>query len=86
MHIANKKALQAITLEGLHPVFLTLFILCAFSVCRRALAIKQGRSSGFRILLLAAPSRLASTRQWHPAAFVPDYSGGTTPDFNGIPY
>jgi hypothetical protein len=26
IQIANKKALQAIMLEGLHPVFLTLFI------------------------------------------------------------
>ena len=25
-------------------------------------------------------------RQWQLAAFVPDYSDGLTPDFNGIPF
>jgi hypothetical protein len=27
-----------------------------------------------------------SAKQWHCAAFVPDYSGGPVPDFNGVPY
>ena len=32
----------------------------------------------------AFPSGL--TRQWHFAAFVPDYSDGLTPDSHGIPF
>jgi hypothetical protein len=35
IQFANKKALQAIMLEGLHPVFLTLFMCCRISVLRR---------------------------------------------------
>jgi hypothetical protein len=46
----------------------------------------MGRSSGFRIGLLAAPSRLALTRQWLLAAFVPGYSGGTATDLHRFPY
>src|SRR3990172_8147399 len=42
-----------------------------------------GRSSGFRIFLLAAPSRLY--RQWQIAAFVPGYSGGTSTDSHRLP-
>jgi hypothetical protein len=45
-----------------------------------------GRSSGFRINLLFAPSHLIKTKQWYPANFVPGYSGGTAPDLHGIPY
>jgi hypothetical protein len=41
------------------------------------------RSSGFRIMLLAAPSHLF--RQWHSAAFVPGYGGGSATDFNRLP-
>jgi len=44
---------------------------------------RSGRSSDFRIVLLAAPSRLKS--QWHCATFVPDYSDGLVPDFHGVP-
>jgi hypothetical protein len=42
------------------------------------------RSSGFRIDLLAAPSH--SYEQWHSAAFVPGYGGGSATDFNRLPY
>ncbi len=28
---------------------------------------------------------LPPNRQWHHAVFVPGYSGGSAPDFNGIP-
>jgi hypothetical protein len=45
----------------------------------------EGRSSGFRIILVFAPSHLINTKQWHPANFVPDYSGGTAPGLHGIP-
>jgi type III secretory pathway component EscS len=73
-------------LEGLHPVFLALFIMMRCLCLPQSTGNLQGRSSGFRIRLLTAPSHLALTRQWHGAAFVPDYSGGTTPEFNGIPF
>ena len=45
-----------------------------------------GRSSDSRITLLAAPSHSDLPEQWLPAAFVPDYSGGTAPDSHGIPF
>jgi len=41
------------------------------------------RSSGFRIVLLAAPSH--RFRQWHIAAFVPGYGGGSATEFNRLP-
>jgi hypothetical protein len=41
-----------------------------------------GRFSDFRIFLLLAPSRPStSSGQWLLASFVPDYSGGSVPDF-----
>jgi len=46
----------------------------------------KGRSSGFRISLLFAPSHLIKTKQWYLANFVPVYSGGTAPDLHGISY
>jgi len=51
---------------------------------------RLGRSSGFRIVLLAAPSR--ERRPDGPwlavvmAAFVPGYSGGTATDLHRFPY
>ena len=45
-----------------------------------------GRSSGLRIILLSAPSHFACSRKSGFADFVPDYSGGTAPEFNGIPF
>jgi len=36
--------------------------------------------------LLSAPSHLIQIKQWLPADFVTDYSGGTAPEFHGIPY
>ncbi|SPD71746.1 hypothetical protein PITCH_A1010016 [uncultured Desulfobacterium sp.] len=36
--------------------------------------------------LLAAPSHLLKNRQWHYAAFVPDYSGGPVPELHGVPF
>lgn len=44
-----------------------------------------GRSSGSRIGLLTAPSH-RSPRQWHVAAFVPGYSGGSATDSHRLPY
>jgi hypothetical protein len=45
----------------------------------------MGRSSGFRIALLARPSR-GNLPQWHFLAFVPGYSGGTATDLHRFPY
>lgn len=42
-----------------------------------------GRSSGFRIVLVAAPSR--SVEQWQNAAVVPGYSSATATDFHRLP-
>jgi hypothetical protein len=42
------------------------------------------RSSGFRIVLLAAPSHPSG--QWRVAVFVPGYGGGSATDFNRLPY
>jgi hypothetical protein len=53
-------------------------------LCVEAWLYLKGRSSDSRISLLSAPSRSASTKQWHFADFVPDYSGGTAPDSNRI--
>lgn len=44
-----------------------------------------GRSSGFRIILLATPSQGLYRPQWHSVVFVPGYSGGPTPDYDRIP-
>jgi hypothetical protein len=44
----------------------------------------RGRSSGFRIVLLAAPSRDSVAVAY--AAFVPGYSGGTATDLHRFPY
>ena len=53
----------------------------------------MGRSSGFRIKLPAAPSRIddagisdGTYMQWLIAAFVPGYSGGTATDSHRFPY
>jgi hypothetical protein len=42
------------------------------------------RSSGFRIVLLTAPSHPFG--QWQSAVFVPGYGGGSATDFNRLPY
>jgi hypothetical protein len=39
-----------------------------------------------RITLLTAPSHPLLMDSGVVAAFVPDHSGGSAPDFNGIPY
>ena len=52
---------------------------------RRGIDMVEGRFSGSRITLLFAPSHPVNTGQWQSANFVPDYSGGTAPEFNGIP-
>lgn len=36
--------------------------------------------------LLSVPSHPVKTGQWLNTDFVTDYSGGTAPDFHGIPY
>jgi hypothetical protein len=46
----------------------------------------KGRSSDFRIILLPAPSRLPSGRQWPIADFVPEHSGGTVTALNRLPF
>ncbi len=53
----------------------------------------SGRSSGSRIILPAAPSQPGesvhshqSPGQWHPAAIVPEYSGGSTVDSHHLPF
>ena len=48
--------------------------------------IHSGRSSDFRIILLAAPSHSTEDEQWLIAAFVPDYSGGPVPESHGVPF
>jgi hypothetical protein len=79
-------------LEGLHPVFLALFMkFRPLSFAKLSLICKAG--------LLASPpvqrpSHYVITKQWHtrpnefpfPAGKGRGYSGGTTPDFNGIPF
>jgi len=46
-----------------------------------------GRSSGSWIVLLTAPSPDSqSISKWLSAVFIPTYSGGPAPDFNGVPY
>ena len=42
------------------------------------------RSSGFRIILQAAPSHLY--KQWLAAAFVPGYGGGPATELHRLPY
>ena len=80
--------------EGLHPVFLALYPVTRILKARRTAAIPFGRSSGSPAFSAAFPIRLPSD-QWHTKAEkVPfpifrkkrDYSGGTAPDFNEIPY
>ena len=74
-------------LEGLHPVSFTLFyVLSPSPLPAGRQHLNQGRFSGSRICLLSAPSHLIFTRQWPVAEVVPGYSGGTAPEFNGIPY
>jgi hypothetical protein len=46
----------------------------------------MGRSSGFRITLLTAPSHPDLPEKWHHAVFVPDHSGGSTTDFHRFPF
>src|SRR2546423_1121430 len=53
----------------------------------RSLSIDfRGRSSGSRIVLLAAPSRLPFGPAVASAAFVPGYSGGSATDLHRFPY
>jgi hypothetical protein len=46
----------------------------------------SGRFSDSRIILLAVPSHPARNEKVAATVFVPDYSGGPVPDFNGVPY
>lgn len=47
----------------------------------------QARFSDFRIILLPAPSHPELVEgQWLFAGFVPEYSGGSVPDFDGVPF
>ena len=55
--------------------------------CPRAWVLDpSGRSSGFRFFLLPFCLPIPFTGQCLFQGFVPGYSGGTAPDFNGIPY
>jgi hypothetical protein len=84
---AKKKPFENDALEGLHPVYLALWqYFYADLFPRSGIDMAEGRSSGFRIKLLFAPSHLIKTKQWYLASFVPVYSGGTAPDSHGIPY
>ena len=47
--------------------------------------VAAGGFSDFRVILLTKPSHPVSREQWRSMAFVTGYSGGTVPDFNGIP-
>jgi hypothetical protein len=59
--------------------------LSAVSSQLKAKMLHPGRSSGFRFVLLTGlPVHLRRTVA--QSVFVPGYSGGTTPDFHGIPY
>ena len=60
--------------------------MCGVTPCHGGISISPGRSSDFQINLLAAPSHSVVAEQWLVAAFVPDYSGGPVPEFNGVPY
>jgi hypothetical protein len=92
IQLANKKAPQATVLEGLHPVFLTLFCVTTMSVGRGIIANWQGRSSDSPACSAAFPSLLDETVAFsaEQVPFVNEkgrgYSGGTAPEFNGIPY
>jgi len=78
-----KKSPSSIRLEGLTQLFAT--TKCHID-CYRRIQPRIGRFSGLRIILISAPSRVVKTMQWLLADFVPDYSGGTTSDFHGIPF
>jgi hypothetical protein len=110
IQIANKKALQAIMLEGLHPVFLTLFYVLPLGLClsqsetiseppflplrQKKNIFQRPQSNGKLARQVFWLSDLSTICAFPPglnqtvasAEFVPDYSGGTTPDFNGIPF
>ncbi|CAI2718579.1 protein of unknown function [Nitrospina watsonii] len=51
---------------------------------RRVCEAYSDRLSGFRIVLLPAPSR--SLEQWQDAGVVPGYSGGTATDLHRLSY
>jgi hypothetical protein len=92
--LQNKKPFKRIMLEGLHPVFLTLFY--RLPHLRLPAEIQQIGKAG----LLAPPpfqqpSHPDRSKQWHsqlkgfsfrPKQKEQGYSGGTAPGFNGIPY
>lgn len=82
-----KKAFQAKTLERLHPVYLVLSKLTPES-CNAA----ETRLSFLRQVFWLSDQPNVCTfpirfiEQWYFAEFVPDHSGGTAPDSNGISY
>jgi hypothetical protein len=91
----HKKALQILSPEGLHPVFLTLIYMPPTLYHRRVMTVCYQAG-----LLTSPPSQRPShpelvEGQWpSKAKRVPlldvrrgkGYSGGTAPDFHGIPY
>jgi len=70
---------------GLHPASSPRRLDSATPLPEVTLVYWSGRSSGLWITLLTAPSRDIKTSQWHLTAFVPIYSGGTTPDLHRVP-
>jgi hypothetical protein len=58
-------------------------ISCSAHSAERMANMIAFRSSGFRITLLAAPSH--PCEQWHSAAFVPGYGGGSATASNRLP-
>jgi hypothetical protein len=72
--------------EGLHPAFLALSIyyrthsIAGFTVFAKAGLLAFGSFYSLRLPVSVTHGTVARTD------FVPDYSGGTAPDSNGIPY
>jgi len=70
---------------GIVPFLILKQILFAILYHEERSDSNTGRSSDFRIILLTTPSRPILIGQWHLVVFVPDYSGGPTPDLHWIP-
>lgn len=85
MSLCKKKALQADSAQGAAPVFLDPLAAFPFVTSRRFSNCRQSRSSDSRINLSSAPSHSYYLNSGIFADLVPDYSGGTAPEFHGIP-
>lgn len=81
----KKKALQVDSTQRAAPVYLDPLAAFPFVTSRRFSNCRQSRSSDSRIILSSAPSHSCYLNSGIFADLVPDYSGGTAPDFHGIP-